>query len=562
MPSPWSFNSLTEKWAVWHFPLVVASLLPLACETSAVPGPRTARQETGHQAVSEGTSPSPPRSPKVHRARVQATPKDSPSPLRADVGVFPEFNEKISIVCPSWLSEGPMIRVRLKRSNRTFLSVDGFVVCEANASHQSTPLIELDEGTTHDADLDGFMDSLDLLRGAKKAVLNGARYQGGYVEIGFPGGDVPRTQGVCTDVVIRSLRNGGVDLQELLQTDIREHPERYPMVKKPDPHIDHRRVRTLLPYFEAHFAQLVTDPNDSAVPYFPGDVIFMNTMGDARPEHLGIVSDRLGSSGSPLIVNNWNDGTTTAEMDLLGRVPVTHRFRTTRPFAFPNSHRGLEGFVRRLGTNLPVRTRQVVSVTTPLWNSSGGVLQRWERRANGFQVVGERVPVRIGAAGFGQGLGLHSQPWTSREKREGDRRAPAGLFSLGTAFGRQKRAPFSGNWPYREAGPNDYWVDDPTVSEYNTWQTLPPRRTAPWSAERLASYAFGLVVDHNRGAAIPGAGSAIFFHPWKSKMTPTVGCTAMAPELLKELLTWLDPDDHPLLLQAAGRIAGESAPHQ
>jgi uncharacterized protein YijF (DUF1287 family) len=46
---------------------------------------------------------------------------------------------------------------------------------------------------------------------------------------------------------------------------------------------------------------------------------------------VGIVSDRTGPSGHPLIVNNWTDGTFTTEMDLFGWVPVTHRFRIRPP---------------------------------------------------------------------------------------------------------------------------------------------------------------------------------------------------------------------------------------
>ena len=45
------------------------------------------------------------------------------------------------------------------------------------------------------------------------------------------------------------------------------------------------------------------------------------------PDHIGIVSDTLGASGLPLVVNNWTVGARTGEMDLLSFVPVTHRFR-------------------------------------------------------------------------------------------------------------------------------------------------------------------------------------------------------------------------------------------
>ena len=60
-----------------------------------------------------------------------------------------------------------------------------------------------------DRDSDGIPDQLDALLGAHKTALNGARYGAGYMRISFPGGDVPRAVGVCTDVVIRALRNAG-----------------------------------------------------------------------------------------------------------------------------------------------------------------------------------------------------------------------------------------------------------------------------------------------------------------------------------------------------------------
>jgi uncharacterized protein YijF (DUF1287 family) len=45
------------------------------------------------------------------------------------------------------------------------------------------------------------------------------------------------------------------------------------------------------------------------------------------PDHIGIISDRVDSQGLPLVINNWTNGTTTAEMDLLTFVPVLYRFR-------------------------------------------------------------------------------------------------------------------------------------------------------------------------------------------------------------------------------------------
>lgn len=180
-----------------------------------------------------------------------------------------------------------------------------------------------------DRDDDGIPDALDVLIGARKTVLNADAYTGGYVSLRYPMGDVPRTIGVCTDVIVRAMRNAGVDLQRDLHEDIARAPRSYPMVKgKGDPNIDHRRVKTLLPLFLRKWQRHTTAFDDPADPLRPGDVVLMDTFPSRTgPDHIGIVSDRLGPSGLPLIINNWTDGTVTAEMDLLTFVPVTHRFR-------------------------------------------------------------------------------------------------------------------------------------------------------------------------------------------------------------------------------------------
>lgn len=180
-----------------------------------------------------------------------------------------------------------------------------------------------------DRDGDGIPDPLDVLIGAKKTVLNADAYTEGYVAMKYPMGDVPRTMGVCTDVVIRAVRNAGIDLQQALHEDIRRAPRAYPMIKgRGNPQIDQRRVATLLPYFARHWERHTAALDDARDPLRPGDVVFMDTFpARAGPDHIGILSDTIGPSGMPLVINNWTTGTVTAEMDLLGWVPVLHRFR-------------------------------------------------------------------------------------------------------------------------------------------------------------------------------------------------------------------------------------------
>jgi uncharacterized protein YijF (DUF1287 family) len=178
-----------------------------------------------------------------------------------------------------------------------------------------------------DRDGDGIVDRLDVLIGAKKLVYNGARYIERYVSLPYPDGDVPRSEGVCSDTIIRALRNAGLDLQRAVHEDILRAPAAYPMVEHVDASINHRRVRTLLPWFERHWRRLPAGGD-----YRPGDVVFMDTMPSRPgPDHIGIVSDTLGRDGLPLVVNNWTDGAQDAEMDLLSWVPVTHHYRWSIP---------------------------------------------------------------------------------------------------------------------------------------------------------------------------------------------------------------------------------------
>ena len=92
------------------------------------------------------------------------------------------------------------------------------------------------------------------LRAPAIAVVEAAREQVGrtvgydpvYRALAYPGGDVPESTGVCTDVVIRALRRArGIDLQKRVHEDMRLDFGAYPAqwgLRKPDRNIDHRRV--------------------------------------------------------------------------------------------------------------------------------------------------------------------------------------------------------------------------------------------------------------------------------------------------------------------------------
>ncbi|MFL6518760.1 MAG: L,D-transpeptidase [Chthoniobacterales bacterium] len=204
----------------------------------------------------------------------------------------------------------------------------------------------------------------------------------------------------------------------------------------------------------------------------------------------------------------------------------------------------------------PLRTsRQCLVVVSDNWNAKTGTLRAFERTSSrsGWQMRGGVIPVVLGKKGMAWGRGLLDFKSDAR-KVEGDNKAPAGIFRLGSAFG---YAPRSGaRWiklPYVPLTKNSEGIDDPSSRYYNKLVDRSKVGKVDWrsSEQMLRSdvlYKWGIIVAHN-SAATRGAGSCIFLHIWKNSSTATAGCTAMPEQDLVQLLRWLDPAKHPVLIQ-------------
>ena len=117
----------------------------------------------------------------------------------------------------------------------------------------------------------------------------------------YPGGDVNPDEGVCTDLVVRALRNAGTDLQRLVRSDIGLNKKAYG-VKTPDKYIDHRRVWILNTFFKRKWKSLSTElinPED----WQSGDVIVWNT-GSKTHLHIGIAGNKKRRDGFPYVIHN------------------------------------------------------------------------------------------------------------------------------------------------------------------------------------------------------------------------------------------------------------------
>jgi L,D-peptidoglycan transpeptidase YkuD (ErfK/YbiS/YcfS/YnhG family) len=199
--------------------------------------------------------------------------------------------------------------------------------------------------------------------------------------------------------------------------------------------------------------------------------------------------------------------------------------------------------------------QQVVVVTTADWNANSGQLRTFTRDGSNWRAALDVAPVTIGRTGSAWGIGLHpAQP--GPVKREGDGRAPAGMFAIGTAFGYAGKADTT--LPYAAMDASDWCIDVVDSPLYNrivdarevgeaavAGSTEPMRRDI--HADGDQRYKLGFVIEHN-AAGTRGAGSCIFAHLWKAPGEPTAGCTAMDEPAMRDLLAWLKPAQRPVFV--------------
>ena len=166
----------------------------------------------------------------------------------------------------------------------------------------------------------------DLVDAALERTRHAVRYDGSYHAIPYPNGDVPANIGVCTDVLVRSYRAIGIDLQRLVHEDMSADFDAYPRnwgLSRPDTNIDHRRVPNLRRFFERHGESLGVsdDPRD----YKPGDIV--SWMLPGNNPHIGIVTNEMSADGErPLIVHNIGLGPKKDDMLFLFEITGHYRY--------------------------------------------------------------------------------------------------------------------------------------------------------------------------------------------------------------------------------------------
>jgi L,D-peptidoglycan transpeptidase YkuD (ErfK/YbiS/YcfS/YnhG family) len=203
--------------------------------------------------------------------------------------------------------------------------------------------------------------------------------------------------------------------------------------------------------------------------------------------------------------------------------------------------------------------KRLVLVTAPTMKDTIASMRLYERSSPGdpWRPRTATEPATIGKAGmawspFFAQLGRRGEPI----KVDGDKRAPAGVYSIGRSFGTLG----SLRPNHLHVTSDTICVDDPASPAYNTIASR-ARLGAAVHAENMSQalpmYRRGLLVDYPTDARRK-AGSCIFIHVWRSPSTGTAGCVAVPEPRVEALQDFAEGGAVLAILPrpALGRLAG------
>ncbi len=182
---------------------------------------------------------------------------------------------------------------------------------------------------------------------------------------------------------------------------------------------------------------------------------------------------------------------------------------------------------------------QLITVDSPSYASTTATLTAWSLVGDCWQVTFGPWTANVGTTGV------------SDDKHEGDGATPTGAYTIGpTMYGVDPNPGVS--YPYHQLVCGDWWDEDPTTADYNTFQHVACGATPPFGGDSEAlwqtapAYDYFAVIDYNMNPVVPGKGSAIFLHV--DTGGPTAGCVSIPEGDLVQVLDWLSPSATPLIV--------------
>lgn len=235
-------------------------------------------------------------------------------------------------------------RINLKKKTILTLPVI-LVIVIISCGNKEKPVVNFLQKENNSSLKDSSKDSAAALTEKQRKIVNGARKnleEGASYDLSmayyvlkykdgtetnnavYPDGDIDPSTGVCTDVVIRSLRHADIiDLQKELHEDIQKNKSDYPMNRwggKVDRNIDHRRVMNLEVYFAKYWQTIDKEE------FIPGDIVVWDMNEDGASDHIGIVTDKK-SDKNYLVIHNHPDPGYIAEEDKLHKWKISGHYR-------------------------------------------------------------------------------------------------------------------------------------------------------------------------------------------------------------------------------------------
>jgi len=198
-------------------------------------------------------------------------------------------------------------------------------------------------------------------------------------------------------------------------------------------------------------------------------------------------------------------------------------------------------------------SQQLLVVSAKNMNAFQGELNIFYRNKGqlSFERFDATIPVVLGKNGLAWDQDFVDTEANSPIMREGAERSPAGIFTLGTAYGRANYVNTKLN--YQKISENTFCIDDCNSSFYNQVVEYDKNQKNWQTAEAMYEmsndvYRYAIFINYN-SQKIANRGSCIFMHVWKSENEGTAGCTAMSENNLLTILQWLDPAKKPILIQ-------------
>jgi L,D-peptidoglycan transpeptidase YkuD (ErfK/YbiS/YcfS/YnhG family) len=183
--------------------------------------------------------------------------------------------------------------------------------------------------------------------------------------------------------------------------------------------------------------------------------------------------------------------------------------------------------------------RQLITVEGSSYGTTYATVEWWQKAGGCWAAAGGPLSGRIGYNGF------------SDHHREGDGTTPTGMYGIGPImYGNAANPGVQEVYHHLVCG--DWWDEDPSSPEYNTFQHVPCGQKPPFGGGSEAlwtetnAYPSFAVVDYNTDPVVAGAGSGIFVHA--DIGSGTDGCVSLPLPDLDALLRWIDPADDPQIV--------------